>query len=84
VADREGGMIDLDELTEVFKMHTVGAQTFTRRMAILMADWFNTTPKQIVVRLEAAKLIPEGSWDWFAANGGITVDHIREVREGRP
>lgn len=72
-----------DELTAVFKMHTVGTKTFTRRHAINIADWFNVTPKVIVARLEAEKLIPEGSWDWFCANGGITVDHIRQVREGK-
>lgn len=72
-----------DELTTVFKMHTVGQTTFTHRMAILMADWFNDTPKGITLKLESAKLIPEGSWDWFCANGGITVDHIRQVREGK-
>lgn len=76
-------MIPSEELTAVFKMHTVGGSPFTRRQAINIADWFNVTPKQIVAQLEAAKLIPEGSWDWFATIGGITVDQIREVREGR-
>lgn len=63
-----------EELTTVFKMHTVGSSTFTRRHAINIADWFNVTPKQIVAQLETAKLIPEGSWGWFATNGGITID----------
>lgn len=75
--------MNTEELTTVFKMHTVGQTTFTRRMAILMADWFNDTPKGITLKLEAAKLIPEGSWDWFCANGGITVDHIKQVRQER-
>lgn len=75
--------ITSEELATVFKMHTVGGSTFTRRHAINIADWFDVTPKAIVAQLEAAKLIPEGSWDWFATNGGITVDQIKEVREGR-
>lgn len=72
-----------EELTTVFKMHTVGQTIFTRRMAILMADWFNDTPKGICLKLEAAKLVPEGTWDWFLANGGITPDQVREVRDAQ-
>jgi hypothetical protein len=74
-------LMDMDAFTAAFKAHTAGQTKFTRRMAIAMADIDGTTPKQVVRRCERLGLLKEGSWDWFAANGGITHDHIREVRE---
>ncbi|MCK1536824.1 MULTISPECIES: hypothetical protein [unclassified Bradyrhizobium] len=73
--------MDMDALTAAFNAHKAGQTKFTRRMAIALADMDGTTPKQLVLRLERLGLLKQGSWDWFAANGGITWDHIREVRE---
>lgn len=55
----------------------------TRRMVINIADFLGTTPKVVVQRLEALGEIKRGSWDWFQANGGITRDHLAEVRRDR-
>jgi hypothetical protein len=74
-------LMDMDTLTTAFNAHKAGQTKFTRRMAIALADMDGTTPKQLVLRLERCGLLKEGSWDWFAANGGITQEHIREARE---
>lgn len=59
---------------------------FTRRMAIVIADQFGATPRQIVDRLEVLGLLKAGSWAWFKHNGGITRAHVAEARAdlGRP
>lgn len=74
-------LMDMDTFTAAFNAHKAGQTKFTRRMVIALADMDGTTPKQAVLRCERLGLLKEGSWDWFAANGGITHDHIREARE---
>ena len=64
------------ELEAAFKITVAGSRRFTRRMAICMADDFGLTPRQIVLELERSNHLKPGSWDWFAANGGITREHI--------
>ena len=73
-------LMDMDTLTAAFNAHIQGQTKFTRRMAINLAHMDGTTPKQLVLRCERLGLLKHGSWDWFAANGGITQNHIREVR----
>lgn len=73
-------LMDIDTLAAAFSAHKQGQTKFTRRMAINLAHMDGTTPKQLVLRCERLGLLKRGSWDWFAANGGITQDHIREVR----
>ena len=73
-------LMDMDTLTAAFNAHKHGQTKFTRRMAINLAHMDGTTPKQLVLRCERLGLLKRGSWDWFAANGGITQDQIREVR----
>lgn len=73
-------LMDMDVLTAAFNSHKAGQTKFTRRMAIALAAMDGTTPKQLVLRCERLGLLKEGSWDWFAANGGITHDHIDQVR----
>jgi hypothetical protein len=68
------------DLYAAFKAHTEGATTFTRRMAINIADFFDTSPRRIVQQLERLWILKEGSWDWFQANGGITKAHVEECR----
>ena len=75
-------MISDDELIS-YKNQLPKIGKFTRRMAIEMADFFNVTPKFIVKRLEAIGQLKRGSWDWFVENGGITRDHVLQVRAER-
>lgn len=53
---------------------------FTRRMAVTLADMFGAGPMTMVLRLERMGLVRQGSFDWFKANGGITRDHVDQVR----
>lgn len=73
--------MDMDAFTAAFRSHVTGREKFTRRMAIALAGMDGTSPKQAVLRCERLGLLKQGTWDWFAANGGITSDHIREARE---
>jgi hypothetical protein len=74
----------MDEITlrAAFAAHTEGQTKFTRRMAITIADMAGETPRGIVLRLERMRLLKPGSWEWFAENGGIKPEQIREVRAG--
>ncbi len=74
-------LMDMDTLTAAFNAHKQGQTKFTRRMAINLAHMDGSTPKQLVLRCERLGLLKHGSWDWFEANGGITQNHIREVRD---
>lgn len=76
-------MIPYGELKTVFDIHKAGQTKFTRRMAINMADWFNVPVRDLVQQLERDGIVKNGTWDWFRDNGGITADHIRQVREER-
>lgn len=70
-------------LREAFRAHKEGQTKFTRRMAITLADMADMRPMSMVWRLEKMGLVKRGSWEWFKNNGGITADHIRQVREER-
>lgn len=74
-------MTDDQALAELFHQVTAGSKTFTRRMATTLADMFGTEPMPMVARLERMGLLKPGSEDWFRIQGGITVAHIRQVRE---
>jgi hypothetical protein len=76
-------VIDDHTLTVAFKAHAEGQSHFTRRMAITLADMADMRPLSLVWRLEKLGLLKRGSWDWFKMNGGITRDHIMEVRADR-
>lgn len=73
-------MVDEAALRAALAAHTTGQEKFTRRMAIIIADQFGTTPRQIVDRLEVLGLLKAGSWAWFKHNGGITRAHVAEAR----
>lgn len=75
-------LMDMDELTAAFRSHVEGQEKFTRRMAIHLARMDGTTPRQIVLRCERLGLLKPGAWDWFAANGGITREHMDEALNG--
>lgn len=72
--------MDDDALRAAFAAHKEGQTKFTRRMAIAIADMAQMRPMSLVWRLEKLGLLKRGSWEWFKANGGITHDHIVEVR----
>ena len=76
-------MSNLD-LYQAFLAHTAGKTIFTRRMAIIIADFFDVSPRRVIQQLERLWILPYGSWDWFVANGGITSDHIHEARSTHP
>jgi len=76
-------MIPYGELKTVFDIHKAGQTKFTRRMAINIADWFNVPVRDLIHQLERDGIVKQGTWDWFRDNGGITADHIRQVREER-
>lgn len=67
--------------TVMRKFHelTAGASRFTRRHVILMAHTFGVSREAMVRRLEELDLTKPGTWDWFAANGGITDAQARQV-----
>lgn len=71
-------------LARAFRAHTEGQTHFTRRMAIVLANMADETPKRVVLRLERLGLIKDGSWDWFMVNGGITKEQIEEVVSSLP
>lgn len=72
--------MDDDTLKVAFQAHTEGQTHFNRRMAITLADMAGMRPMSMVWRLEKMGLLKRGSWEWFKMNGGITRDHITEVR----
>jgi Zn-dependent peptidase ImmA (M78 family) len=63
------------------KFHEVisGSDRLTRRHIIVLAHFYGVSREAMVRRLEELKLIKEGTWDWFAVNGGITDEQERQV-----
>ena len=62
-----------------FRDITAGAAQLTRRQVILLANMFGVAREAMVRRLEELRLAKLGTWDWFAANGGITDEQARQV-----
>lgn len=62
-----------------FREFTAGASRLTRRHVILLAHTFGVSREAMVRRLEELALTKSGTWDWFAANGGITDAQARQV-----
>ena len=56
-----------------------GSKRLTRRHVIILAHYFGVSREALVRRLEALGLAPEGTWDWFGRNGGITDAQAEEV-----
>ena len=65
----------------------IGSKRLTRRHVIISAHYWGVSREGYVRRLEELKTAPEGTWDWFKRNGGITDVQAREVlghtRDGR-
>ena len=62
-----------------FQDVTAGAPRFTQRHVILLAHAFGVSREAMVRRLEELVLVKRGTWDWFAANGGIADGQARDV-----
>lgn len=62
-----------------FNEVTAGASKLTRRHIIVLAHFFGVSREAMVRRLEELGLSKEGTWDWFANNGGITDEQARQV-----
>jgi len=62
-----------------FRDVTAGAAQLTRRHVIVLAQTFGVSREALVRRLEELRLTKAGTWDWFAANGGITEGQVRQV-----
>ena len=62
-----------------FQDVTAGSPRLTRRHIIVLAHFFGVSREAMVRRLEELGLCKNGSWDWFAANGGITDDQVAQV-----
>lgn len=56
-----------------------GSKRLTRRHVIILAHYFSVSREALVRRLEALGLAPEGTWDWFVRNGGITDSQAEDV-----
>lgn len=62
-----------------FSEVTAGSDRLSRRHVIVLAHFFGVSREAIVRRLEELRLIKQGTWDWFQANGGITDEQARQV-----
>lgn len=62
-----------------FAAITAGADRLTRQHIIVLANYFSVSREAIVRRLEELGLTKPGTWDWFEANGGITLEQARQV-----
>lgn len=60
-----------------------GERCFSRRRVILIADMFGARPMPMVWWMEKRGLLRRGSYEWFKRNGGITREHVVEVRVDR-
>lgn len=58
---------------------TAGSTHLTRRHVIVLSHFFGVSREAMVRRLEEGGLTKNGTWDWFAANGGITDEQVRQV-----
>lgn len=62
-----------------FSEVTAGSDRLSRRHVIVLAHFFGVSREAIVRRLEELRLIKQGTWDWFQANGRITDEQARQV-----
>lgn len=58
-----------------------GSKQLTRRHVIILARYFGVPREALVRHLEYLELTPDGMWNWFQRNGGITDDQAAWVME---
>ena len=63
----------------MFRDVTAGATKLTRRHVIVLAHAFGVSREALARRLEELGLAPQGTWDWFVRNGGITKEQVDQV-----
>ena len=51
----------------------------SRRHVIILSHFFGVSREAMVRRLEELRLVKQGTWDWFVANGNITDEQVRQV-----
>lgn len=66
-----------------FREVTAGSDKLTRRHIIILAYFFGVSREAMVRRLEELRLTKQGTWDWFAHNGGITLEQVVQVLGNR-
>lgn len=69
-------------LAQKLQENRAGSARLTRRHVIILAEYFGVSREALVRRLEELELAPDGTWDWFARNGGITDVQAAEVLGG--
>jgi len=62
-----------------FQEVTAGSNNLSRRHVIILSHFFGVSREAMVRRLEELRVVKEGTWDWFQANGGITDEQVRQV-----
>lgn len=62
-------------LTEV----QAGSRNLTRRHVIVLSRHFGVSREAFVRRLEELQLVPDGTWNWFERNGGISDEQVQQV-----
>ena len=62
-----------------FKEVIAGSETMSRRHVIILSHFFGVSREAMVRRLEELRLVKQGTWDWFVANGNITDEQARQV-----
>ena len=62
-----------------FQEVTAGSDKLSRRHVIILSHFFGVSREAMVRRLEELRLVKQGTWDWFQANGNITDEQARQV-----
>ena len=62
-----------------FQEVTAGSGKLSRRHVIILSHFFGVSREAMVRRLEELRLVKQGIWDWFEANGNITDEQARQV-----
>ena len=62
-----------------FQEVTAGSDKLSRRHVIILSHFFGVSREAMVRRLEELRLVKQGTWDWFQANGSITDEQARQV-----
>lgn len=66
-------------VAQMFNQVIAGSDRLTRRQVIVLAHFYGVSREAMVRRLEELRLVKEGTWTWFEANGGITDEQERQI-----
>jgi Zn-dependent peptidase ImmA (M78 family)/DNA-binding XRE family transcriptional regulator len=62
-----------------FQEVTAGSDKLSRRHVIILSHFLGVSREAMVRRLEELRLVKQGTWDWFQANGSISDEQARQV-----